>query len=118
VTNLTMILGGTNDTDGDGISDADEYGADTDPTDAGEGLRVSDIGPSNSPGVIVTWTLTKPTRLYSVDTATKLSNGTVFVDSGLGIFPPDPGNSTTRAFDTTGITSKFFRAVSHVPLEP
>lgn len=117
-TSLTTILGGTNDTDGDGISDEDEYGADTDPTDPGEGLRITAISPSNSPGVIVTWSPTKPTRLYSVDEASKMSNGTMFADSGLGVFLPDPSNSTSRAFSTAGITTRFFRAAAHVPLTP
>jgi hypothetical protein len=115
---LGTIGGGTNDSDGDGMLDVDEYAADTDPLDPGEFLAITAIANDGGTNAVLTWSITKNTRLYSLDTADALSNSTAWIDSGLGVFPPDAGTDTTRITDVPGVTNRFFRAVSHVPLSP
>ena len=114
---LGTILGGTNDTDGDGVTDADEYGTDTDPLNSNEYLHISSLLRSNQI-MELTFTLTKPSRFYSLETADGLSNATVWTDSGLGVFAPDAGASTLRVLDMTGVVQRIFRAGAHVPLAP
>ena len=116
--NLGMIGGGTNDSDGDGMLDVDEYAADTDPLDAVDKLEITAVSTDGGTNANLSWSLTKITRLYSIKSTDALSNGTVWVDSGLGIFPPDAGFVTTRLLDVLGVSNRFYRAVSHVPLSP
>jgi hypothetical protein len=116
-TALGSVLGGTSDSDGDGVLDVDEYGADTDPLNSNEFLRIASLLRSNEV-VELTLDVTKSSRFYSLETAEALSNAIVWTDSGLGVFVPDTGASTTRSLDATGAVQRIFRAGAHIPLAP
>lgn len=58
--NLHVFRGGTNDWDRDGYTDTEEYGADTDPDDDEDRLRIVHFAES------LQWTA-RPTRLYRVE---------------------------------------------------
>jgi hypothetical protein len=62
------------DTDGDGALAWQEYGADTDPTNAQSWLRVTDLQPDGSNRLHVYWS-SRSTRTYSVLMATNLAAG-------------------------------------------
>ena len=114
---LGSISGGTGDSDGDGVLDIDEYVADTDPLNSNEFLSITSLLRSNEV-VELTFDVTKSSRFYSLETAEALSNAMVWTDSGLGVFVPDTGSSTTRSLDATGVVQRIFRAGAHIPLAP
>lgn len=69
--NLTTLSGGSHDQDGDGATDMEEYGADTDPTDDAETFAVTAY--SESAGTLQ-WT-TRSTRLYRVEDTNQMPVG-------------------------------------------
>ena len=102
------------DSDGDGVTNRDEYLAGTDPTLATDRLRITSFTPLNPLGTNsnLTWTSTVA-RFYAVETTTNLF--TPFVDSGLGTLTPDAGLTTTRTVSATGSSQRFFRIKSIQP---
>ena len=115
--NLTT-LNGTGDNDGDGISNAREYLADTNPLDPSSALRVTSFI-ANSGGSANTITFTsRPTRRYEVQERTTLESGGLWSDSGLGLIAPDAGATTTRAFADAPSPTRFFRVEANRPLSP
>lgn len=116
VGNLTTLHGGGHDHDLDGVSDVDEYGADTNPDDIGEYFAITAIeraGDTNA----VTWTV-QPTRLYRLVQTDSLTGAPVWVDSGLGVMPPGPGPTRAAQVVESGVTNRFYRARAIVPLAP
>ncbi len=105
-----------NDDDGDGEPDVDEYMADTHPGQASSQLHITDFTKSSSTS-LVTWTVS-PTRLYRLEHAPSATNGTRWIDSGLGILPPGPGATLTYSIAVPATTTRFFRARAIVPLQP
>lgn len=105
------------DADGDGASDLNEYGADSDPRDAASYLRISGfaVSPGGSPATVI-WTSTE-TRYYRLWGATQLAPAN-WTELGLGLITPDPGTSTTRAFATPAAPSRFYRVEPVRPLFP
>lgn len=113
------VLNGTDDSDGDGTSNAGEYLADTDPLDAASILRITDyaFGPMGSP-VTLTWT-SRPSRLYYVQKATAFIEPPpyLFVNA-TAVIAPDPGPTTTRTFGDLRSPQRFFRIQAQKPLAP
>jgi hypothetical protein len=104
------------DTDGDGMSNLDEYFAGTNPTNPSDNLRITND--TFSPGgtlANLTWT-SVPTRYYYIWRTPALSPST-WTDSGLGLIAPD-GLSTTRSFSETSLPVRFFRVQAVRPLTP
>jgi subtilisin-like proprotein convertase family protein len=86
-------LSATGDVDGDGQSDAAEYGADTDPFDPADALKVTslELAPDGLT-LTLTWT-SKPTRLYRITHTAGLEQPfTTVLDNII----PDGGPTTTR----------------------
>ena len=76
VGNLTLLAGGggTNDTDGDGVSDYSEYVAGTSPTNASDYLQLTGMTVTNGTNVHLVWT-SEETRFYDIDKRTNLISG-------------------------------------------
>lgn len=113
-TNLTVL--GSGDADSDGVTDLDEYYADTDPDDSGDFLRITSFSvlPGTSETSTVTWA-SKETRLYQLQEAVNLEAFPAFADSGLGTFLPDAGSITARDVISTSL---FYRVEAVLPLAP
>ena len=112
---LDVLAGAGTDSDDDGISDTDEYEADTDPFDMGDHLVITDFqihGTTND----ITWPV-KTTRLYTLQHAAALSNGLVWIDTGSSFIPPS-GPEITE--EVSGVTdpSRFYRVRADLPLSP
>ena len=110
-------LTATGDADGDGISDRDEYFADTHPLLAQDALRITGFGQSGS-GFVATlkWT-SRSTRNYRIEVIDNLASG-LWVDSGLGIIPADGDSETGRGFNGTPNPQRFYRVRAMRPLIP
>jgi hypothetical protein len=105
------------DPDGDGMSNLQEYLADTDPLNAGDNLRITSsafsLGGTN---VDLTWT-SHPTRSYFIQKTVSLNPPTTWVDSGLaGIL--GSGASTSEGFGDTNAPMRFYRIQAVRPLSP
>ena len=121
------VRGGTNslielgpagaDADGDGATDAQESGADTDPCDAADTLRVLSL--VVSPGSnVVAWTV-RPTRLYRLETVSALPGSAApWDDAGDGTMGPLAGATATNVVPGTAATSAFYRVRAVLPLAP
>lgn len=111
-------LNGAGDEDRDGMSNAQEYLADTNPLERSSALRVTSFM-ANSRGTANTITFTsRPTRLYEVQERTTLTPDSSWVDSGLGTIRPDSGATTTRSFTDAASPTRFFRVEANRPLSP
>jgi hypothetical protein len=116
-TNLT-VLSTSDDLDGDGVTDKDEYLAGTDPDDISSFLAITalDLIPAGT-NSDVTWQSVE-TRLYEVHLNADLTNDTAWVDSGLGQQVPDPGSSTMRTVPLGGPNAENYRVNAIRPLAP
>jgi hypothetical protein len=111
-----VTMNGTSDSDGDGVSDYREYGADTDPMDASDYFRITAIA-FNAPTETVTMSwLSQPTRLYKIKYRSTLDAGSSWTDSALGLILPDTGTTTTRSFLDAGASQRFFIVEAICPL--
>jgi hypothetical protein len=113
--NLTTA-NATSDFDDDGVSDRDEYLADTNPKDATSRLAITAFDtPPGGMQPSVTWNSVL-TQQYHLEKALSLVPPSWF-DSGLGLILPD-GNSTTRSFADTNAPTRFYRVRAVKPLAP
>jgi len=108
-TNLLTGLSGSGDADGDGVSDADEYRADTNPTDADDLLIITDLTIKGSTNTL-TWTA-KPTRTYQLQRGATLTN---WIDGVPGIPVSGPEMSESVIGITNG--TQFYRVKATLPL--
>jgi hypothetical protein len=102
------------DADGDGMSDRDEYWADTDPLDPESCLRVEACAVSDVGSMRVTWQ-SHATRLYRIETADSLALGASWSDCGLGLQSAD-GASTVREVAADQAPAGFLRIKAVMPL--
>jgi hypothetical protein len=103
------------DADGDGVPDIQEYAADTNPFDPNELFEITDlqiIGSTN----LVEWTA-KPTRLYSLQHTTVLSNGISWIETS-SPFIPVSGPVAIEEVSGISDTNRFYRVEATIPLTP
>ena len=104
------------DPDGDGMSNQQEYLADTNPTDANDKLAITTYTTSlDGTLATVTWK-SKPTRCYYIQKNLDLT-ASPWLDSGLGLLAPD-GAFTTRTFGDTNAPMRLYRIQAVRPLAP
>jgi len=105
------------DPDHDGMSNAQEYLAGTNPNDPTSTLRITQAQfTSDGLTASLTWN-SVPTRFYYVQKALTLAPA-AWADSGLGLLSPAPGSSTTAAFGDTNAPPRFYRVSAALPLSP
>ena len=115
--NLTT-LGRSTDHDGDGILDAEEYAADTNPLDPSDRLRITLLVPprqlvANGPFLTdLGWT-SKPSRTYSVETNPDLVS---LWDTPVSDIIPSAGTATTLRFTDIQAGKRFYRVRVQLPL--
>ena len=111
----TFTLDG--DADGDGVPDAAEYAADTDPLNAADGLRITDFAvSSNGTSISLTWT-SRLTRLYFIESRGDLAAGS-WNEATSEVIAPDSDLTTTRTLDEPGGARRFYRIRAIRPLAP
>ena len=116
-------LGGnpTVDTDGDGMTNLEEYLNGTAANSANESLRITAFSTdSTGANSLLTWTST-PSRLYTIQTTTDLLDPLSWVDNtDFGVeFAPDVGVTTTRSpLTESANTKRFWRVRAVRPLAP
>jgi Bacterial TSP3 repeat len=114
----TTNINANADPDGDGMSNAQEYQAGTNPTDPNSRLRITAIN-GNTVGSTATLTWTSvSSRLYYVEERTNLTTGAWSTNLTLGVVSPDVGSTTTRSLSETVASNRFFRIQAVVPLSP
>ena len=112
------VLNGPGDNDGDGLSNAEEWVADTNPLDPNDALRITGIVKANAPApTTLTWT-SKPTRQYYVRSHPNLEVPQPWPDSGLGLLAPDSGTTTTRTLGAVLDPLSFYVIEAVTPLAP
>lgn len=108
-----LLGGGTNDYDGDGITDYYEYVAGTSPTNSNDYLQLTGVSVTGGTNIQLTWA-SEETRLYKVEWREDLISGSGWTD--LGTFSPDTGNSTTETIPGGSDTQGFYRIKAMLPL--
>lgn len=114
--NLTTLAGGSADWDHDGVTDVDEYGADTDPFDDAARLAITAF--TRTTGIDETTWSVESTRLYRLQQTGSLTGTPVWADSGLGVIPPGPGHALTKQVAAPSATNRVYRVKAIVPLQP
>jgi hypothetical protein len=107
--NLTWLSDST-DRDSDGVSDVDEYLADTDPVDVTEKLRITAFETANSANS-VTWPA-KSTRVYTLEHADVLDGSW---NTAVTPFIPSSDQNVTQTVDSS--SNRFYRVKASLPLE-
>jgi len=111
-------LTGAGDNDGDGFTNAEEFGADTNPLNAGSYLRfTSTVKPTPASPTTLTWT-SSPTRQYRIHATPNLTLPISWAEVGLGLIPSGAGASTTRNIPATADPYRFFIVEAIKPLQP
>lgn len=86
-TNLVTLTGAT-DSDSDGILDADEFAADTNPFDSASHLRIAGINTPADTNIVLRWAAA-PTRIYNLHTTTNLAAAWTPARTGIVAVLPD-----------------------------
>ncbi len=107
------VLNGTGDWDNDGISDLDEYRADTDPVNDEEFLYVT-LDQATGATNTLTWPV-RPTRNYRLQATTNLIVGT-WTNTASGLLHTDTANITIQDEPTPGSAAHFYRVNAIRPL--
>ena len=112
------LLNGAGDNDGDGASNLEEFGADTNPIDPNSLLRVTSTTKATavSPTTLI-WS-SSPTRQYRILSSTDLIAPFPWPDIGLGLIAPDAGAATTQVLAATADPYRFFIIEATMPLQP
>jgi len=112
------VLSGVGDNDGDGLTDLEEFGADTNPLDPNSYLQVTRVAKllPASPTTL-RWT-SSPTRQYRVLGTPSLNLPVTWTEVGLGLIPADGGPTTTRDVPATPDPYHFFLIEAIKPLVP
>ncbi len=110
-TNTLSAFTGTSDTDHDGMTDLQEYLADTNPFDPRDNLRVTALERFGDYS-LMEWT-SKPTRLYSVQLRDDLSPASLWLDY---FTLPLPGMGAAGFYQAGG--QGYYRVRAHLPLSP
>jgi len=115
--NLHVFRGGTNDWDRDGSTDTEEYGADTDPNDDNEQLRITSF--TNGPQPFLQWT-TRPTRLYRVEHTNQMPIGVSGNWGGAGgyLYGPYAGSPAELLLPGIPNSTYVYRVKAVLPLSP
>jgi hypothetical protein len=101
---------------GNGLTLLEDYRGGVNPLTPNLGLRITAFS-TNAGGVTSSVTFTSTTaRLYSIEVNTDLAQPLNWTDSGLGIFAPDNGTSTTRSVIQPTAIKRFYRAKAMRPL--
>lgn len=112
------VLNGAGDNDGDGLTNAEEFGADTNPLNAASFLRVTSITKPNLPSPVTLVWSSVPTRQYRIRTTPDVTAPSPWPDVGLGLVAPDTGASTTRVLGPLAGPHRFFVIEAIKPLAP
>ena len=115
-TNTLAALSGLagHDADADGATDWMEAGADTDPLDGEDLLRIVSLETGDSTNR-VTWTA-RPTRLYRLETTNDVAAVGPWTDVGPGLLGPPILSWMARDVPDDGRTPGFYRIQAVVPL--
>ena len=105
------------DPDHDGMSNAQEYQAGTNPNKATSVLRLTSASfTAGGTNASLTWS-SVPTRLYYIRKTVNL-NPPAWSDSGLGLISPSAGSVTTSGFLQFTAPVRFYRVQAALPLSP
>lgn len=108
-------LSGTGDFDHDGLSDGEEYLADTDPENAADRLRITLIStPDAGASVSLAWT-SKPSRCYQLQQQDDLFGGGWVNVVSPGVISGDPGSETGAQVFDAAQPSRYYRVLGIVP---
>lgn len=113
---LSVLSGSGHDEDNDGVTDVNEYPADTDPTSSASLLAITNYAVGVSINQI-TWTV-EPSRFYLLEQTLSPTNGAIWTDTGWGLMAPDAAAVITRDVMDGGEPTQFYRAQAVVPLSP
>lgn len=115
-TNELAALSGLagHDADHDGATDLEEAGADTDPLDGSDFLRIvslETVATTNR----VAWT-SRPTRLYRLETTNTLMGVGAWADAGPGLLGPPAVSPMMQPVSSMTETTRFYRVKAVIPL--
>ena len=112
------LLHGAVDSDGDGVSNVEEFAADTNPLDPASSFRFTRINkPVAGSPVMLTWT-SSATRQYRIRSSTVVTTPLPWPEIGLGLIPADAGATTTRLLAPLADPHRFYIIETIKPLEP
>jgi len=112
------VLNGAGDNDGDGLTNLEEFLADTNPLDPNSLLRITSTAkPTAVSPTTLSWS-SSPRRQYRIYGTASLTLPISWADVGLGLIPPGAGATTTRNVAPGADPYRFFRIEAVKPLAP